>query len=135
AICSEFFFIDIQAKQPNSWCGKCSICSQDVADKYGTTFNFARHMKTKHTTQYEEWLAKKNANTDTKQRNLHDMIRQKASKYSSNDPRQVKLTESMLKDLIIECGLPLSLVDQNSFKNFMQTVDPMFSLLSRPLHF
>ncbi|CAF1346971.1 unnamed protein product, partial [Didymodactylos carnosus] len=127
----KFFFIDIQAKQLNSWYGKCSICSQNIADKYGTTSNFARHMKTKHGTQYEEWLAKKNANTDTKQRNLHDMIRQKTSKYSSNDPRQVKLTESMLKDLIIECGLPLSLVDQNGFRNFMQTVDPMFSLLSR----
>jgi hypothetical protein len=59
------------------------------------------------------------------------MIKQKTSKYSSTDLRQIKLTESIIKDLIIECGLPVSLVDQDGFKNFMNTVDPMYSLLSR----
>ncbi|CAF0941124.1 unnamed protein product [Rotaria sordida] len=125
------FFIDVQARKPNSWHGKCSICSQGVADTYGTTSNFVRHMKTKHENEYEEWLAKKNANLDTKQRNIDDMIKQKTSKYSSTYPRQVKLTESIIKDLIIECGIPLSLVEQNGFKNFMEIVDPMYSLLSR----
>ena len=125
------FFIDVQVKAPNSWHGKCSICSQDVTDKYGTTSNFARHMKTKHENIYEEWLAKKNAKTDNKQQNLDDMFKRKTKKYSSTDPRQVRLTESIIKDLIIECGVPLSLVEQNGFKNFMQIVDPMYSLLSR----
>ncbi|CAF1532647.1 unnamed protein product, partial [Adineta steineri] len=72
-----------------------------------------------------------NINTDSKQRSLDDMIKQKTKKYASTDPRQVKLTESIVKDLMIECGLPVSLIDQNGFKNFMQTVDPMYSLLSR----
>ncbi|CAF4281520.1 unnamed protein product, partial [Adineta steineri] len=76
-------------------------------------------------------LAKTNINTDTKQRSLDDMIKQKTKKYASTDPRQFKLTESIVKDLIIECGLPVSLIDQNGFKNFMQTVDPIYSLLSR----
>ena len=125
------FFIDVQVKAPNSWHGKCSICSQDVTDKYGTTSNFARHMKTKHENIYEEWLAKKNAKTDNKQQNLDDMFKRKTKKYSSTDPRQVRLTESIIKDLIIKCGVPLSLVEQNGFKNFMQIVDPMYSLLSR----
>ena len=125
------FFIDVQVKAPNSWHGKCSICSQDVTDKYGTTSNFARHMKTKHKNIYEEWLAKKNAKTDNKQQNLDDMFKRKTKKYSSTDSRQVRLTESIIKDLIIECGVPLSLVEQNGFKNFMQIVDPMYSLLSR----
>jgi hypothetical protein len=125
------FFIDVEAKKPNSWHGKCSVCSRDIVDKYGTTSNFARHMKTNHEKIYEEWLSKKNANLDTKQRNIDDMIKKKTNKYSSTDPRQVKLTESIIKDLIIECGVPLSLVDQDGFKNFMEVVDPMFSLLSR----
>jgi len=43
----------------------------------------------------------------------------------------MKLTESIIKDLIIECGVPLWLVDQNTFKNFIEVVDPMFSLLGR----
>jgi len=61
------FFIDVEAKKPNSWYGKCSICSQGFVDKFGTTSNFARHMKTKHENIYEGWLAKKNVNPDTKQ--------------------------------------------------------------------
>ncbi|CAM4961709.1 unnamed protein product [Rotaria socialis] len=127
------FFINInaEAKKTNSWHGKCSICSQDVTDKYGTTSNFVRHMKRKHNIVYEEWLVKKNVNTDMKQRTLDDMIKEKTSKYLSTDFRQVKLTESIVKDLIIECGLPISLVDQDGFKSFMAAVDPMYSLLSR----
>ncbi|CAF1583799.1 unnamed protein product [Rotaria magnacalcarata] len=59
------------------------------------------------------------------------MIKEKTSKYLSTDLRQVKLTESIVKDLIIECGLPISLVDQDGFNSFMATVDPMYSLLTR----
>ncbi|CAF2241087.1 unnamed protein product, partial [Rotaria magnacalcarata] len=119
------------AKKTNSWHGKCSICSQDVTDKYGATSNFVRHMKRKHNIVYEEWLVKKNVNTDKKQRTLDDMIKEKTSKYLSTDLRQAKLTESIVKDLIIECGLPISFVDQDGFKSFMAAVDPMYSLLSR----
>jgi hypothetical protein len=60
------FFIDVQAKQPNSWCGKCLQCSQSVSDTYGTTSNFVRHMRKKHSNLYEKWLVKKNVNTDNK---------------------------------------------------------------------
>ena len=62
---------------------------------------------------------------------VDDMFKRKTKKYSSTDPRQVRLTESIIKDLIIECDVPLSLVEQNGFKSFMQIVDPMYSLLSR----
>ena len=58
------FFIDAHTKKSNSWQDKCSVCSQGVADKYGTTSNFVRHMKRRHEFIYEEWLAKKNVNND-----------------------------------------------------------------------
>jgi hypothetical protein len=38
------------------------IKKYNVSGKYGTTSNFARHMKTKHELIYEEWLTKKNVN-------------------------------------------------------------------------
>ncbi|CAF4183623.1 unnamed protein product [Adineta steineri] len=78
-----------------------------------------------HSIQLLAQLVKTNINTDSKQRSLDDMIKQKTKKYASTDPRQVKLSESIVKDLIIECGLPVPLIDQNGFKNFMQTVDPI----------
>ncbi|CAF1660053.1 unnamed protein product, partial [Didymodactylos carnosus] len=112
-------------------CSNSKDNTNDVADKYSTTSNFVRHMKRKHEFLYKEWSAKKNVNNDNKQRNIDDMIKQKTSKYSSIDPRQIKLTESIIKDLIIDVGVSLSLVEQNGFKNFMHVVDPMYSLLSR----
>ncbi|CAF1423534.1 unnamed protein product, partial [Didymodactylos carnosus] len=46
----------------------------------------------------------KHVNNDNKQQNIDDMIKQKTSKYSSTDPTQIKLTESIIKDLIIDVG-------------------------------
>ena len=59
------------------------------------------------------------------------MIKQKTSKYSSIEPKQIKITESIVKDLVIDAGVPLSLVEPDGSKNFMYIVDPMYSLLSR----
>ena len=47
------------------------------------------------------------------------MIKQKTSKYSSIERVQARLTESLVKDLVMDAGVPLSLVEQNGFKNFV----------------
>lgn len=52
-------------------------------------------------------------------------------KYGSQNPRQLELTQMIIQDLIVDLGLPLSIVDHPSFLRAMNTVDSRFSVLSR----
>jgi len=52
-----------------------------------------------------------------KQQNIDDIIKHKTNKYSSSNSRQVKLTESIIKDLTIERAIPLSLLEQKLLKH------------------
>jgi hypothetical protein len=51
--------------------------------------------------------------------------------YSTNHPRQKAITSSIISDLIIDCSLPLSLVENPSFRRFMALVDPKYVNASR----
>lgn len=39
--------------------------------------------------------------------------------YSQGNPTQKSITESIIKDIVISCNMPLSLTDKPSLKNFM----------------
>lgn len=52
-------------------------------------------------------------------------------KYGPQHPRQLELAQMVVKDFIIDLGLPLSIVDHPSFIRAMNTVDTKFSVLSR----
>lgn len=54
-----------------------------------------------------------------------------SNSYSNNHPRQKAITASIIADLIIDCNLPLSLVEHPSFRNFMSVVDPKYVNISR----
>ncbi len=51
--------------------------------------------------------------------------------YHQGHPRQKAITESIIHDLIISCNLPLSLIEQPGFRNFMAVVDEKYCPVSR----
>ncbi len=53
------------------------------------------------------------------------------SMYPSNHPRQIILQKSIVEHLIIQLGLPLSLIERSSFIKFMNHVDSRFTMISR----
>ena len=52
-------------------------------------------------------------------------------KYNVRNTRQVALTEMIVHDLIIDLGLPLSIVEHSAFLRAMKTVDSRLTVLSR----
>ena len=52
-------------------------------------------------------------------------------KYGDKNSRQLELTRMIVQDLIIDLGLPLSIVDHPAFLRAMNTIDPKFTVLSR----
>ena len=54
-----------------------------------------------------------------------------AQGYGLNNPDQVKRTASLVENIIVGCGLPLSIVENPHFIAFCKDMDPMFHLPSR----
>ena len=53
--------------------------------------------------------------------------------YHNNHPRQIQLSQSILENLIVDLGLPLSIVEleREAFIKFMNVIDPKFTMTSR----
>ena len=47
------------------------------------------------------------------------------------NPRQKLPTKSLVSHLILNCGLPVSIVDDPDFRQFLHDVDPQFSVFCR----
>lgn len=103
----------------------------------GVTSNYNRHIKDFHPGYYESWQQKLQAIGSKNQKKVTDTVFvqksnfSQGSNYSAIHPRQVELQKSIVEDLIIEFGLPLSMVERQGFQNFMIRVDPKFSTISR----
>ena len=75
---------------------------------------------------------KKKATTGQGQSSIDSFFQGSAVQvYHQGPPRQKAITESIIQDLIISCNLPLSLIEQPSFKNFMAVVDEKYCPVSR----
>jgi hypothetical protein len=133
------FFEDLQRENDKDrWSAKCKLCkkSKIIIDKLGVTSNFTRHVKQYHKDEYNQWLNNSKKADLTGQKNkITNHLKKKYSpvgpSYGENHPRQVELSSAIVDDLIINLGLPLSIVEKPAFVNFMQKVDSKFAITSR----
>lgn len=60
---------------------------------------------------------------------IHSSLTQQS--YSSNNPRQMKLSMVVISDIVIELGLPVWMVERSALMNFMKKVDLKFTMATR----
>ena len=51
--------------------------------------------------------------------------------YDLKHPRQKAINDALVKDVIIKCGLPLSIVDHPDFRHFLHVMDPLYVPVAR----
>lgn len=51
--------------------------------------------------------------------------------YTCNNPQQKAITNSILSDLIVNCNMPLSIIEHQSFHRFLSIMDSKYSPVSR----
>ncbi|CAF3342402.1 unnamed protein product [Rotaria socialis] len=103
------FYTDIKmTNETKSWEATCKICKSKIRGTKGVTSNYNRHAKDFHPSEYESWQEQLQSISLT-----------------------VELQKSIVENLIIELGLPLSLIERSGFITFMSNVDPKFSTISR----
>ena len=53
------------------------------------------------------------------------------SKYGLEHHRQKRITRSIIEDLIIDCSIPISIVDKAAFQRFMCILDEKYRMMGR----
>ena len=118
----------------------CILCGETQCDTKGVTSNINRHIKTQHKKEYEEWCSQlhqfndknlKRSDVFSNNNNITETRISSEARYHSSHPDEVQLSQAIVANLIIELGLLLSLVERESFINFMNLVDPQFTITSR----
>ncbi|CAF2019737.1 unnamed protein product [Rotaria magnacalcarata] len=107
-------FFEFTRPGNNNISGQCKLCGKLYADKLKSTGNFHKHLKRKHTTQYEE--SKFSDSIPTKN---------DTNDYSENlTSNVIKINQVILEELIVKCNLPPSIIEHNGFRNFLKMVAP-----------
>ena len=136
----EKFYTDVKIYDTN-WSGRCNLCGKVQYDKRGVTSNINRHVKRQHEKEYQQWLSEIDQVKNKNQKKMSDVFMKKNGtprrstsnpmSYNHDHPRQIQLSQSIVENLIVELGLPVSIVEREGFIRFMNIVDPKFSMTSR----
>ena len=59
------------------------------------------------------------------------VVSNKRDKFPANASQQLRITDSLEKDLVVGCGLPPSIVEHSKFKRFLGVIEPRYSCVSR----
>lgn len=88
-------------------------------------------MSRRHESRYDEYLKQKEKPlVSSEQLSIASFVTSTGElnkKYGSQNPRQRLLIESLVKNVIINCALPVAIVDNQHFRQFLTDIDPKFS--------
>ena len=98
-----------------------------------------RHLSRRHEQKYREYQSHmKQPSSAFAQPAITDFTRSPASAcrgtpssssncmYNNNSSRQKLITQSIVHNLIIGCGMPVSIVDNEYFRTFLADIDPKY---------
>lgn len=109
----DFSFID-----KNRMNGFCKLCSNNYKDLNGIYSNFLKHLKRKHFADYRETILSSDDDTTEESKSLTDDQSSVDLTRTTNKLNQINL--SIAKNLIVKCNLPLNLVENSAFREFMK---------------
>lgn len=81
--------------------------------------------------RYEDYLGSKAGITDSSQLQISKFMTSNKQHYTSNHLQQNAITRSILSDLVMDCNLPLFIMEHPSFRRFLSVVNSRYSTVSR----
>lgn len=110
-----FIFSTIDNNRTN---GLCKLCNQNYKDKSGSSSNFLKHLKRKHHREHQQIFP-------NKEQHSSDDISIESNDLSSTDSsgipsKQNTISLAIAKHLIVRCNMPLNLVENAAFRDFIK---------------
>ena len=81
--------------------------------------------------RYEEYQTTRTITNEPQQPTISQFLDIRVGHYSASHPQQKAITNAILSDLIIDCNLPLSIVENKSFRHFLTVLDSKYSPVCR----
>uniref|UniRef100_A0A4W6C0P2 HAT C-terminal dimerisation domain-containing protein n=1 Tax=Lates calcarifer TaxID=8187 RepID=A0A4W6C0P2_LATCA len=81
--------------------------------------------------RFEEYQMNKSIRNQPQQPSILQFLDNRVGHYSMSHPQQTAITSAILSDLIIDCNLPLSIVENKSFWHFLTVLDSKYSPVCR----
>ncbi|CAF2979241.1 unnamed protein product [Rotaria sp. Silwood2] len=111
-------YFDLYNIDKNRVNGHCKLCNQNYKDKNGVSSNFLKHIKRKHFFEYQQLFSNQDES-------LSEDLTIESDGHITTDistlkSKQNRINIAIVKYLIIKCNLPLNLVENLAFRNFMK---------------
>lgn len=116
-------FFEFSLFEKNRTNGLCKLCRRNYKDQHGIYSNFVKHLKRKHPVDYEKSFSihKDNNDDDSIFEGINSTNDQQASMdFTLMNSKQNRVNYSIAKNLIIKCNLPLSLIENSAFREFIK---------------
>uniref|UniRef100_A0A4W5K373 HAT C-terminal dimerisation domain-containing protein n=1 Tax=Hucho hucho TaxID=62062 RepID=A0A4W5K373_9TELE len=84
-----------------------------------------------HVYRFEQYQMNKSVTSEAQQSPISQFIETRQGKYSMNHPQQKAINNAILSDLVIDCNLPLSILENKSFRHFLSVIDSKYSPVCR----
>jgi hypothetical protein len=111
-------YFDFSPLDKNRTNGLCKLCKQNYKDQNGIFSNFLKHLKRVHSLEYNQIFAGEDeCLTEEKNDIAGDRV---AADLTSSKSKQNQIIYSIAKNLIVRCNLPLNLVENPGFRDFMK---------------
>jgi hypothetical protein len=111
----HFDFSSIDKNRIN---GFWKLCDYNYKDKMGIFSNFLKHLKRMHVHEYRKLFIDQDENSPANV--IVDNDYRTTTESSSNNHKQTRVNLAIAKYLIIKCNLPLNLVENCAFREFMK---------------
>lgn len=109
----EFSFIE-----KNRTNGLCKLCKRNYKDQSGVSSNFLKHLKRAHPAEYDQIFNPEHSSALEKNNDINDHTA--ATDSAASTSRQNRIILSITKNLIVRCNLPLNIVENPGFRDFMK---------------
>ncbi|CAF1341007.1 unnamed protein product [Didymodactylos carnosus] len=130
----ETFFCRFTQHDDRRTSAECKLCHKVIWHHKGVTSNYSRHGQRHHKNEFEQWstsLKQKNDKQNDRKQPKIDEAFNRSTKYGSSHPRQIEITHAIVNDMIIDLGLPLSIIERPAFIRAMNIIDPKYKCTSR----
>ena len=122
-------YFEFSLTNDNRTNGFCKLCNNDYKDMYGIYSNFVKHLKRKHLSEYQKAFSSIDDDLSEEMESF-DPHHQSSKESTETSGKQTRVDFSMAKNLIIKCNLPLSLVENQAFREFIKECYPKWQPIS-----
>ena len=120
-------YFEFSLAEKNRMNGLCKLCHHNYKDLHGIYSNFVKHLKRKHLSEYQKSFSSHTSDDDDAAaaarysktlivRNEH----QSSNDLTQMNSKQNRINFSVAKNLIIKCNLPLNIIENPSFREFVK---------------